>query len=74
MLDMPPLRFADLPGLRMGYYEAGPTEDPAPLVLLHGWPELAFSWRHQIKAFAGAGIRGSLRPRPSLRRRRASAR
>ena len=57
MLDMPPLRYADLPGLRMGYYEAGPAADPTPLVLLHGWPELAFSWRHQIKAFAAAGRR-----------------
>lgn len=57
MLDMPPLRYADLPGLRMGYYDAGPQDDPAPLVLLHGWPELAFSWRHQIKAIADAGRR-----------------
>ena len=57
MLDMPPLQFADLPGLRMGYYDAGPKDDPAPLVLLHGWPELAFSWRHQIKTFAQAGRR-----------------
>ena len=57
MLDMPPLQFAELPGLRMGFYEAGPKDDPTPLVLLHGWPELAFSWRHQIKAFAAAGRR-----------------
>ncbi len=57
MLDMPPLKYADLPDLRMGYYEAGPATDPTPLVLLHGWPELAFSWRHQIKAFAEAGYR-----------------
>jgi pimeloyl-ACP methyl ester carboxylesterase len=26
-------------------------------VLCHGWPELAFSWRHQIKALREAGIR-----------------
>ena len=27
-----------------------------PLVLLcHGWPELSFSWRHQIPALAAAG-------------------
>ena len=27
-----------------------------PLVLLcHGWPELAYSWRHQIPALARAG-------------------
>ena len=57
MIAMPPLQFADLPGLRMGYYDAGPRDDPAPLVLLHGWPELAFSWRHQIAAFANAGRR-----------------
>jgi pimeloyl-ACP methyl ester carboxylesterase len=29
-----------------------------PLVLLcHGWPELSYSWRHQIDALAGAGFR-----------------
>ena len=27
-----------------------------PLVLLcHGWPELAYSWRHQIPSLAAAG-------------------
>jgi non-specific protein-tyrosine kinase len=41
----------------MGYYEAGPKTDKPPVVLCHGWPELAFSWRHQIKALADAGIR-----------------
>src|SRR6478609_977962 len=25
------------------------------VVLLHGFPELAYSWRHQIPALAGAG-------------------
>jgi pimeloyl-ACP methyl ester carboxylesterase len=57
MLDMPPLKHADLPGLRMGFYEAGPADDKTPLVLIHGWPEIAFTWRHQIKAFAAAGRR-----------------
>ena len=29
-----------------------------PLVLLcHGWPELAYSWRHQMPALAAAGYR-----------------
>jgi microsomal epoxide hydrolase/non-specific protein-tyrosine kinase len=41
----------------MGYYDAGPRTDTPPLVLCHGWPELAYSWRHQIKALAAAGIR-----------------
>ena len=57
MIDMPPLRFAQTNGIRMGYYEAGPETDGPPLVLCHGWPELAFSWRYQIKALSAAGIR-----------------
>jgi non-specific protein-tyrosine kinase len=57
MLEMPPLRFAQVNGIRMGYYEAGPAADAPPVVLCHGWPELAFSWRHQIKALSAAGIR-----------------
>lgn len=29
--------------------------DGPPVVLLHGFPELAFSWRHQLPALAAAG-------------------
>lgn len=47
-------------GLDMHVLEAGRTEAAAvskPLVLLlHGFPELAFSWRHQLKALADAGF------------------
>jgi pimeloyl-ACP methyl ester carboxylesterase len=57
MIEMPPLEFAQTNGIRMGYYDAGPKTDRPPLVLCHGWPELAFSWRHQIKALSEAGIR-----------------
>jgi len=57
MIDMPPLQFAHTNGIRMGYYEAGPKSDAPPAVLCHGWPELAFCWRHQIKALSEAGIR-----------------
>src|SRR5512140_2511896 len=57
MIEMPPLQFAQVNGIRMGYYEAGPKTDKPPLVLCHGWPEMAFSWRHQIKALSEAGIR-----------------
>jgi pimeloyl-ACP methyl ester carboxylesterase len=35
-------------------YEAGPTDGPVVL-LSHGFPELAYSWRHQIPALAEAG-------------------
>jgi pimeloyl-ACP methyl ester carboxylesterase len=57
MIEMPPLQFAQVNGIRMGYYDAGPKTDTPPMVLCHGWPELAFSWRHQIKALSEAGIR-----------------
>ena len=57
MIDMPPLQFANVNGIRMGYYEAGPATALPPLILCHGWPELAFSWRHQIKALSDAGFR-----------------
>jgi pimeloyl-ACP methyl ester carboxylesterase len=57
MIEMPPLKLAQTNGIRMGYYEAGPADDKPPIVLCHGWPELAFSWRHQIKALSEAGIR-----------------
>ena len=41
-------------GVRLHVAEAG--EGPL-VVLCHGWPELAFSWRHQIPALAAAGYR-----------------
>lgn len=49
----PKPRFIDTNGIRMAVYEQGAGE---PVVLLHGFPELAFSWRHQIPALAGAGF------------------
>src|SRR3989442_13701814 len=57
MIEMRPLRFAHTKGIRMVYYEAGPKTDAPPVVLCHGWPEIAFSSRHQIKALGEAGIR-----------------
>lgn len=51
---MPPVRRATVNGVEIAYYEAGPRGG-TPLVLCHGFPELAFSWRHQIKALAEAG-------------------
>src|SRR6185312_8065968 len=52
--QMPEVQYADVNGVRLAYYEAGPRKG-APIVLCHGFPELAFSWRHQIKALADAG-------------------
>ena len=43
-------------GIDMAVYEAGP-KDGIAVVLCHGFPELAYSWRHQIPALADAGYR-----------------
>ncbi len=48
-------RFVDTAtGLRMHVLEAGEPGRPAVL-LLHGFPELAYSWRRQLPALAAAG-------------------
>jgi pimeloyl-ACP methyl ester carboxylesterase len=46
-------RFVDTNGIRMHLAEAG----SGPLVvLLHGFPESWYSWRHQLTALADAGF------------------
>jgi pimeloyl-ACP methyl ester carboxylesterase len=55
MAEMPGAQFAEINGIRLAYYEAGPAQDAPPFVLCHGWPELAFSWRLQIEALSRAG-------------------
>lgn len=46
--------FVQLPGLRLHYVEAG----AGPLVvLLHGFPESWWSWRHQVHPLVEAGFR-----------------
>ena len=40
----------------MHLVEAGP-EDGQPVLLLHGFPEFWYGWRHQIPALAQAGLR-----------------
>ena len=46
-------RYVETNGIRLAVYEEG--KGPA-VVLCHGFPELAYSWRHQIPALAGAGF------------------
>ena len=49
---------SDINGLRMHVLEAGFEQRGRPLVLLlHGFPELAFSWRKVILPLAAAGYR-----------------
>lgn len=51
---MPAPKFVETNGIRMAVYEQG---EGVPVVLCHGFPELAFSWRHQVKALSEAGYR-----------------
>src|SRR5579884_2981884 len=48
--------YADLGEVRLHYVEAGPLDGP-PVVLLHGFPDFWYSWRHQIPPLAAAGFR-----------------
>jgi soluble epoxide hydrolase / lipid-phosphate phosphatase len=41
-------------GIRMHVAEAG---EGFPVVMCHGWPELWYSWRHQLEGLAEAGFR-----------------
>ncbi|WP_437803740.1 alpha/beta fold hydrolase [Sorangium sp. So ce693] len=47
-------RFTEHGGVRLHYVEAG---DGPLVVLLHGFPEIWYSWRHQIPALVEAGYR-----------------
>ncbi len=54
MRNFPELRFVDAGGVRLATYQAG---DGPPVILVHGWPEIAYSWKNQISALAEAGYR-----------------
>jgi microsomal epoxide hydrolase len=57
LLTLPPRRVAsgvEIPAIDLSVHDAG--EGPA-VVLCHGFPELAFSWRHQFDALVEAGFR-----------------
>lgn len=50
----PQPRFIETNGIRMALYEQG---DGPAVILLHGFPELAYSWRHQLPVLGAAGYR-----------------
>lgn len=43
-------------GINFHVVESGPR-DGEPVLLLHGFPEFWYSWRHQLRALAAAGFR-----------------
>ena len=42
-------------GVELEVFEAGQHNAGNPIVLCHGWPEHAYSWRHQVPVLAAAG-------------------
>ncbi|MCE6996261.1 alpha/beta hydrolase [Saccharothrix sp. S26] len=53
--DFPDPTFVSVNGVELEVFEAGRENAGKPIVLCHGWPEHAFSWRHQVPALAAAG-------------------
>lgn len=49
-------RRVDSNGVEIVYDVHGP-EDGTPVILLHGFPDSARMWRHQVRALTGAGYR-----------------
>jgi len=55
-VSFPAPQFVEANGIRLAVYEAGERSDKPPVVLVHGFPEIAYSWRHQIPVLAEAGF------------------
>ncbi|WP_093613306.1 alpha/beta fold hydrolase [Actinoplanes philippinensis] len=55
MIDFPEPTVVSVNGVELEVFEAGRENAGRPIVLCHGWPELAQSWRHQVPALAAAG-------------------
>lgn len=52
-IDFPKPTLVPVNGVELEVFEAG--RKGKPIVLCHGWPEHAFSWRHQVPALVAAG-------------------
>ncbi|WP_085904074.1 alpha/beta fold hydrolase [Kiloniella majae] len=53
--DFPKPTFVTVNGVELEVFEAGQENAGNPIILCHGWPEHAFSWRYQMPALAAAG-------------------
>ena len=56
MIDEPRFSRILTNGINLNVAEAGPIDGPL-VILLHGFPEFWYGWRHQIGALASAGYR-----------------
>ncbi|MCP4965001.1 MAG: alpha/beta hydrolase [bacterium] len=53
--EFPEPTLVSVNGVDLEVFEAGRHNAGNPIVLCHGWPEHASSWRHQVPALAAAG-------------------
>ena len=53
--DFPKPTLISVNGVELEVYEDGQENAGNPIVLCHGWPEHAFTWRYQIPVLAAAG-------------------
>ena len=53
--DFPKPTLIPVNSIELEVFEAGQENRGNPIVLCHGWPEHAFSWRYQMPALAAAG-------------------
>ena len=53
--DFPEPTRVPVNGVELEVFEAGREHAGRPIVLCHGWPEHAYSWRHQVPALVAAG-------------------
>jgi len=54
-MNFPEPSLVPVNGVKLEVFEAGRQNAGKPIVLCHGWPEHAYSWRHQMAALAEAG-------------------
>lgn len=60
IMQFPDPHYIDHDGLKIATYAAGPEnsqDEKETILLVHGWPELAYSWKNIIGPLAQAGYR-----------------
>ncbi|MEO0399730.1 MAG: alpha/beta hydrolase [Pseudomonadota bacterium] len=56
MTDFPAAKAVNVGAVTLSVHEAGIPNDKPTIVLVHGWPELAYSWKNQIGPLVDAGF------------------
>lgn len=54
-MDFPKATLIPVNGVELEVFEAGRENRGRPIVLCHGWPEHAYSWRRQVPGLVAAG-------------------